>query len=576
MYLKHLIIANREEEIRNIVFHPGMNLIVDDTLADSEMTGNNVGKTTVLRLIDYCLGADARPIYTATDGSLNQKVKAFLEKTGVYVEACFVSTFVEDKGYKVVVRRNFMKRKNALNEINGKNYLAKDYGEALQMALWGVNTKTPEFAHIISHSIRLDRNRQELPLLTLGKKQAVLYETLFLFLFGLYEDFCAEKLELRKKITKEQQFKKRLEKDSSPLSELKTKLRRVEKMIGQLNEQKEALKVNPNFEDDLEKQVLIKQALTRLAMKQNCLELRRNLIEETVAEMQAMKAKAQTEEVRSIYEQANAFGTQMHHTFEELVAFHNAMLLEKVAFIRRELPDLDKQIGDCYRDIDAVRKEEMALDNKLRLSVSFETYEKISENLFEKGQEKAKLETDIDRLEKIQHVIQQKEEELKRIDDRLFTKEYTQKIDDRLDVFNDFFSGVSRKMYGKDFTIQQEKITSPDGKPCYKFSIADNGNYSDGVKKGEATCFDLAYVSFADKMKIPCLHFILNDKEELLHNNQLTLIAKIVEEQKNVQYISSILKSKLPEGINVNRYRVLSLAENNKLFRIPDEQDVKM
>ena len=42
MYLKHLIIANREEEIRNIVFHPGMNLIVDDTLADSEMTGNNV------------------------------------------------------------------------------------------------------------------------------------------------------------------------------------------------------------------------------------------------------------------------------------------------------------------------------------------------------------------------------------------------------------------------------------------------------------------------------------------------------------------------------------------------------
>ena len=157
-------------------------------------------------------------------------------------------------------------------------------------------------------------------------------------------------------------------------------------MIGQLNEQKEALKVNPNFEDDLEKQVLIKQALTRLAMKQNCLELRRNLIEETVAEMQAMKAKAQTEEVRSIYEQANAFGTQMHHTFEELVAFHNAMLLEKVAFIRRELPDLDKQIGDCYRDIDAVRKEEMALDKKLRLSVSFETYEKISENLFEKGQ----------------------------------------------------------------------------------------------------------------------------------------------------------------------------------------------
>ena len=246
------------------------------------------------------------------------------------------------------------------------------------------------------------------------------------------------------------------------------------------------------------------------------------------------------------------------------------MLMEKAAFIRSELPELYKQLDVCYREIDEVRKEEEALDKKLKLSVSFETYEKISEDLFLQGQEKAKLETSIGQLEKIQGVIQEKEEELKRIDDALFTQEFAKRIDDRLDEFNDYFSAVSQKMYRKDFTIEQEKITSNDGKPCYKFSIADNGNYSDGVKKGEATCFDLAYVSFADKMKIPCLHFILNDKEELLHNNQLTLIARIVEEQKNVQYVSSILTSKLPDGIDVKRYQVLTLSETNKLFKLPD------
>lgn len=570
MYLKHLIIANRDEEIRRIQFHPGMNLIVDDTKADTEMTGNNVGKTTVLRLIDYCLGADAKPIYTATDGSQNLKVKTFLEETEVYVEACFVSTFVEDKGHKVVVRRNFLKRAKALNEINGKNYQANEYCEVLQMALWGVKTVTPQFSHIISHSIRIDRSKHEQPLLTLGKSKDVLYETLYLYLFGLYEDFSEAKLALRKRITKEQNFKKRLEKESSPLSKLKTKLRRVEEVIRQLNDRKEALKVNPDFEADLDKQVLIKQALTQLAMRQNNLELRRKLVEEAVAEMQSMKVQAQAEEVKVIYQQANAFGAQLHHTFEELVKFHNDMLMEKAAFIRSELPELYKQLDVCYREIDEVRKEEEALDKKLKLSVSFETYEKISEDLFLQGQEKAKLETSIGQLEKIQGVIQEKEEELKRIDDALFTQEFAKRIDDRLDEFNDYFSAVSQKMYRKDFTIEQEKITSNDGKPCYKFSIADNGNYSDGVKKGEATCFDLAYVSFADKMKIPCLHFILNDKEELLHNNQLTLIARIVEEQKNVQYVSSILTSKLPDGIDVKRYQVLTLSETNKLFKLPD------
>ena len=53
MYLKYLIISNCNGLIRRIDFHPGLNLIVDDTQEGTEMTGNNVGKTTVLRLIDY-------------------------------------------------------------------------------------------------------------------------------------------------------------------------------------------------------------------------------------------------------------------------------------------------------------------------------------------------------------------------------------------------------------------------------------------------------------------------------------------------------------------------------------------
>lgn len=571
MFIKHLIIANNDGLIRRIDFHLGMNLIVDDTKEKTEMSGNNVGKTTVLRLIDYCLGADAKPIYTATDGRTFLKVKEFLEETEVYVEACFVSTFVKGKEYQVVVRRNFLKRAKALNEVNGKNYMPQDYSVALQMALWGVKTSNPTFQQIISHSIRIDRSRQEQPLQTLGKRNEVLYETLYLYLFGLYEEFCEAKQALRKKLSKEYSFIRRLEKESDPLSTLRNKLRKVETAIKALNEKKEALIVNPDFEADLEKQVLIKRALTQLAMRQNNLELRRRLIEDAVSEMREIKPQVQAEEVKMIYQQANAFGAQLHHTFEELLRFHNDMLIEKNNFISSELPEIDRELDRCYKELEEVRKEEYALDKKLKLSVSFETYEQINNDLFLQLQEKGNLEGSISQMEKVIDVIQSKEQDLKKIDDALFTPEYSQRIDDRLDEFNDYFSVVSQKLYKKDFTIQQEKITSQDGKPCYKFSIADNGNYSDGVKKGEATCFDLAYVRFADEMKIPCLHFILNDKEELLHNNQLLLTAEIVEEQKNVQYISSILRSKLPEGIDVEKYKVLKLNENDKLFKIESE-----
>jgi uncharacterized protein YydD (DUF2326 family) len=69
MFLKQVIIKNKNSIIRDIPFHKGINLIVDETPVGSsqQATGNNVGKTTVLRLVDYCFGADGKNIYQDTE-----------------------------------------------------------------------------------------------------------------------------------------------------------------------------------------------------------------------------------------------------------------------------------------------------------------------------------------------------------------------------------------------------------------------------------------------------------------------------------------------------------------------------
>ena len=51
MYLKKLTIKTPKEIIREMDFKAGLNLIIDDTDdVSSKTTGNNVGKTTVLKL----------------------------------------------------------------------------------------------------------------------------------------------------------------------------------------------------------------------------------------------------------------------------------------------------------------------------------------------------------------------------------------------------------------------------------------------------------------------------------------------------------------------------------------------
>jgi hypothetical protein len=65
------------------------------------------------------------------------------------------------------------------------------------------------------------------------------------------------------------------------------------------------------------------------------------------------------------------------------------------------------------------------------------------------------------------------------------------------------------------------------------------------------------------------MHFILNDKKELMHDNQLVKIADLVN-KNDIQFVASILKDKLPEELNNEEYFILELSEDSKLFKIEE------
>lgn len=67
------------------------------------------------------------------------------------------------------------------------------------------------------------------------------------------------------------------------------------------------------------------------------------------------------------------------------------------------------------------------------------------------------------------------------------------------------------------------------------------------------------------------MHFLLNDKKELMHDNQLLKIADLVN-KNDIQFVASILKDKLPKELDNNDYFIVKLSENDKLFRIENKQ----
>ena len=98
------------------------------------------------------------------------------------------------------------------------------------------------------------------------------------------------------------------------------------------------------------------------------------------------------------------------------------------------------------------------------------------------------------------------------------------------------------------------------------------GNVGTGKKKALIVAFDLAYMKFAEEMKITVPKFVIHDKLENTHINQLKTIFEICQ-NINGQYILPILRERIQEieEYLVAESVVLELSENDKFFKVWNE-----
>lgn len=571
MFIKKLKISTQTEIIREMNFCNGMNLIIDNTPTDNKkLTGNNVGKTTVLKLIYFCLGGEGNEIYTDEENkkAIYEDVKNYLIDNKVLITLVLADDLEDEKSDQIVIERNFLTGKNAIRKINGKEISKKDFENEVAYAIFPeYKAEKPSFKQIISHNIRYKDDSINKTLKTLNRYTTdVEYETLYLYLLGCTFDNGAKKQIISDVLSREKEYKKRIEKKQTKNS-YEVALTIIEDEIAELEKQNSLLNLNENFENDLEQLNEVKYKINKCSSVITKLEVRRDIIAEAKREMERNISVIDLEQLKRLYQEAKAYLPNFHKTFEELVAYHNKMIIEKINFVTKELPSLIQRI-ESEKDImrELLEREKM-LASQISKSNSFEDLEKIIAQTNEKYRLKGEYETIISQIEEVDDNIENLEKELKTIDDVLYSADFEERLKKQITKFNKRFSEISNELYGEKYALKFDKeFNKKTNNPIYKFS-AFNLNMSSGKKQGEILCFDLAYIKFADEEKIPCLHFLLNDKKELMHDNQLLKVADFVE-QNQTQLVISILKDKLPDGLAEKSNIVVELSQEDKLFRI--------
>lgn len=572
MFIEKLKISTKYEVIREMNFRTGMNLIIDNTplTEDLKSTGNNVGKTTVLKLIYFCLGGEGKDIYTDEENKnkVYEEVKSFLIDQEVLVTLTLTNGFNKNKKDQLVIERNFLSGKNAIRKINGESILKKDFENELLAKIFPEHkNEKPSFKQIISHNIRYKDNSINKTLKTLDSYTTdVEYETLYLYLLGCGFDSGAEKQVLTNKIKQENAYKERIEKNQKKNS-YEVALDIIEDEIVDLNNKKSLLNINENFEEDLNRLNEIKYKINKLSSLITKLEIRRDMIVEARNEMEKGVSSIDLDQLKLLYSESKEYIPNLHKTFEDLVAYHNKMIVEKISFITKELPSLSDRIKNEKNTLKELLSNEKELSLKISKSDSFNDLENIISEINEKYRLKGEYESIISQINEVDLNLEKIENKLENIDQYLFSYAFQEKLKKQITKFNKYFSSVSYELYGEKYALTYDIINNKKtNKPVYKFSTF-NSNMSSGKKQGEILCFDLAYTMFADEEGISCLHFLLNDKKELMHDNQLLKVADFVME-KDIQLVISILKDKLPDDLLSKANVVVELSQEDKLFRI--------
>lgn len=564
MFLDSLIVKNGDDIIREVPFHKGINLIVDYTASNSKKTdsGNSVGKTTVLRLIDFCLDGNAKNLYSDPEfKDSNDKIKNFLTQNNINITLNLIEDIEDPTSKKTSICRNFLSRAKKIQTINGEKCSNDEFSSKLKNIIFKTTSEKPTFKQLKSKNIRDEKNKLVNTIRVLSPYDTdVAYETLHLFWFGV--DINQNKDELVRKQNLENRLQTRLKKEST-LSQVKQTLLIVDSEIERLSLKKDNFNLNPNYENQLDELNSAKQSINALSENISRLELRKELIQESVEDLNRGFSKASVDHIKKMYEQAKALIPNLQKTFEETLEFHNSMIQEKIDFISQDLKELDDELFASKVNLTHLLSEEERLSKELKKSGAVEELQDIINELNLFYEQKGKLTEQQSVWEKSNTELEKIEKALNKMSSEVEEKDIL--IQEKIADFNKIFSKFSSQLDGVHSLLSAES-----DKGTYKFSITNiEGNPGTGTKKSQMASFDLSYILFADNNEIPCLHFVLQDQIENVHANQITNLFTELVSQVNCQYVLPVLRDKLPSNIDTSHLEVLSLSNRDKFFKLP-------
>jgi uncharacterized protein YydD (DUF2326 family) len=570
MRLIELVIMRADSVVRRIPFKQGLNLILDRPTPTLTESGNNVGKTTVLRLVDFCLGSDGDDIWQDSEfkKSVNREVYDYLHgKTPVSIT---LSLENEISGKHTLTRHFVANEKDVRSgkklSVDGLPYKKlADYKLSVKELLFGYGGTKPSLRQLVPKFVRSSQALMSKTLKYLGDYGSEAdYEALHLFLFGFFE---VHVLEERPRLTGE---KKRLERDLVALNRMR-KEGEIEQLLIHLRREIEEIGLSRQLRGEV----------PEIAARANVVSIIRAEAEKTagilsrydgeiasirmtIDELKSEYGDIDQVAIESIYREAQNYIPKLHHDWKDLAAFIQNLRGRKERFLESQAAMLQDNANAAKEVLLALQAQEKDEIGALVKSPEFEKALELRGDLQEKLKKLGSLEQDLKDLRDMKAKIAQVEKDL--LETKKKIEDGKALLRDRVGIFNKHFSELSKVLYGEQYLLTFDETDR--GSLSFELT-AVGSNVGAGKKVSQTAAFDVAYIRFLIESGIRFPRFVCHDGIEGIHGNQLTALL-MVANQLDGQLILAVLRDKLPSMPEnfVQENTILELAQDDKLFHL--------
>lgn len=371
-----------------IEFEAGLNIILADRKKESSQkdSRNGLGKTTLLRIINFCLGGDKKNLALPVD---KMEEWVFTIEIGLLGEVIAASRHVsEPRNVYIEGNHNKLPYKPEMNANGSFYYKIDDWKKLLGVLFFDIHEEQndryhPTFRSLISYFLRLGPEAYNDPFTFFKKQPPWSIQANNAFLLGLNWKYAAEIQSIKNESKAIKTLQSAIKARIVSKGELEAERIKLEEDI-----EKESLalynfKVYEHYKEmQTKSNILTKEAHD---LTNTNLMLRRKL--QTYSESIIIERIPNLPAVETIYEQAEInFPNLVKKTLDEVKNFHHQVLQNRKTFLEVEIKQINNQIHSNDKLIKKITDERAELLQILKEHGGLEEFIQLQAKLSKKTQ----------------------------------------------------------------------------------------------------------------------------------------------------------------------------------------------